>query len=225
MEQDKYYFRVGIFVALMIAAAIFVLGWFSTNRHKESYAAYAIYFEGSVNGLSLGAPIKLKGIDIGNVQEISFDSYENDLIRVIVDIIDSAPIRTDTKASLQMQGITGTSIISLENTNKPEDKIEYLTKKEGDEYLVIGSKKSGLEKVFTSIPELIEELTKLGVQGQRLLSDKNIKGINLMMSDLRGLLAEGKITMREVKMLAKTLREDPSQVLRGPQYKGYEVEK
>lgn len=225
MEQDKYYFRVGIFMTLVIVGAIFVLGWFSTNRHKNTYLTYAIYFDGSVDGLSLGAPVKYKGIHIGDVQNIEFASYENDLIRVLVDIIDTAPIRTDTKASLKMQGITGTSLVSLENINGPDDPIEYVSKQEDEEYLLIGSKKSGLEQVFTSIPELVEELTKLGVQGQKLLSDENVKEVNLLLSDLRGLLAEGKVTMREVKMLAKTLREDPSQVLHGPAYKGFEVEK
>ena len=113
----------------------------------------------------------------------------------------------------------------MDNTNGPDDVIEYLTKAEGEDYLVIGSERSGLEQVFTSIPELIEELTKLGVQGQKLLSDENVKEANLLLTDFRSMLAEGKVTMREIKMLAKTLREDPSQIIRGPQYKGYEVEK
>ena len=225
MEQDKYYFRVGIFMTLVIVAIIFVLGWFSTNRHKDATITYAIYFDGSVNGLSLGSPVKYKGIDVGQVSDIGFASYENDLIRVLVDLLDTAPVRLDTKASLRIQGITGTSIIALDNTNGPDDVIEYLTKAEGEDYLVIGSERSGLEQVFTSIPELIEELTKLGVQGQKLLSDENVKEANLLLTDFRSMLAEGKVTMREIKMLAKTLREDPSQIIRGPQYKGYEVEK
>ena len=225
MEQDRYYFRVGLFVSIVIAAAIYVLGWFASNQHKETRITYAIYFEGSVNGLSRGSPVKYKGIEVGNVLDIGFASYENDLIQVLVDIVDTAPVRKDTKASLQMQGITGTSIVSLENTNKLGEPVEYLAKEEGEEYMVIGSEKSGLEKVFTSVPELIEELTKLGIQGQKLLSDDNINNVNLMMTELRSLLAEGKITMREIKMLSKTLREDPSQVLYGPKYKGYEVEK
>ena len=225
MEQDKYYFRVGLFVTIMIAIIIFVLGVFSTNRQQDIYITYAIYFDSSVNGLSLGSPVKYKGIDVGKVKSIEFDSYQNDFIRVLVDIVDTAPIRQDTQASLQLQGITGTSIISLEDTNDKDAPIVYLSKEEEDEYLVISSAKSDLEQVFTSIPELMEELTRLSGQGQKLLSDENIKEMSRMMVDFRSLMVEGKQTMREFKMLAKTLREDPSQLIRGPKYKGYEVQK
>lgn len=225
MEQDRYYFRVGLFISVLIIAAFFALGWLAANRNNTRQLTYAIYFNNSVNGLSLGSPVKLKGIEIGNVKEIKFSSYEDDQILVLADIDSDAPIRKDTKASLQLQGITGTSMISLENTNKPDAPIEYLKIKEGEEYLVIESKQSGLEKVFTTIPELLEEFKKLGAQGQKLLSDDNIKEVKHTMKDLQSLLAEGKVTMREIKMLAKALREDPSQIIRGPQYKGYEVKK
>lgn len=225
MEQDKYYFRVGLFISLVIVGAIITLGWLASNRSTAPQLTYAIYFNGSVNGLSIGSPVKLKGIEIGSVKQIKFSSYEDDQILVLADIDNDAPIRKDTKASLQLQGITGTSMISLENTNDPKAPIEYLRLKEGKEYLVIESKQSGLEKVFTTIPELVEELKKLGVQGQKLLSDENIKQVNNTMKDMQALLAEGKVTMREVKMLAKTIREDPSQIIRGPKYEGYEVKK
>lgn len=281
MEQERYYFRVGLFVSCIITVAIFVLGWFSSHQGGKSYITYAIYFEGAVDGLSLGSPVKLKGIDVGQVQNIDFASYDDDLIRVLVDIVDTAPVRTDTVASIQLQGITGVSAISLENT---QEKAGYLTKKEGQPYMVINSKQSSLEKVVTNIPELIEqftklssqgqkflsdknvesfssmltelqgmaregnvtmkqvpkmieELTKLQSQGQKLLSDQNIKSISQTLADLKDVLAESKLamqqmnnvlsesktTMREVKMLTKTIRSDPSQILHGPKYKGYEV--
>lgn len=221
MEQERYYFRVGVFVTITLVALTLIASWFATNRQKETFLTYAIFFEGSVDGLSRGAPVRLKGIEVGNVKDISFASYENDLIRVLVDIIDSAPIRTDTYASLQIQGITGTSLISLENTGKNP---EYIRREEGEAYMTIKSKQSSLEKVVTSVPELLDELTTLSQQAQKLLSDQNIRSVNLAIAELRTMLAEGKVTMREIKMLAKTLREDPSKLIRGPKYEGYKID-
>jgi len=222
MEQEKFYFRVGVFVSFTIAMLITVLTWFATSSYRQGTTPYAIYFDVAVNGLSLGSNVELKGINVGTVREIGFAPDKSGQIMVLADIISSAPIRNDTVATLRIKGITGTSLISLDNT---DEDATPLAKKEGEKYPVIKSKLSGLEKVFTSMPELIDELTKLGVQGQKLLSDENIKAVNLMLTDLRGMLAEGKVTMREVKMLAKTLREDPSQILHGSEYKGYEVAK
>src|SRR5262245_26396110 len=115
MEQDGYYFRVGLFVALTMVVAIFVIGWFAGHRDEMGKTTYAIYMKTSVNGLSLGAPVTLSGIQVGNVKEISFVSSDSSTIRVLADIVDTAPVHTDTVASLKLQGITGTSFVGLEN--------------------------------------------------------------------------------------------------------------
>jgi len=222
MEQERFYFRVGIFVTIVITALIITVTWFTTSRHSQGTTPYAIYFQDAVNGLSLGSNVELKGINVGTVRDITFAADKTDTILVLADIIKTAPIRNDTIASLRLKGITGTSVISLESTGEDPAPIE---RQPGEKYLIIKSEKSSLEKVFTSIPGLIDDLTKLGKQGQKFLSDENIAEINSVTMELRNFLAEGKTTMREIKMLSKSLRDDPSQILHGPEYKGYKVEK
>lgn len=267
MEQERYYFRVGLFVTIIITLAVVVLSWFSGRKDTKNYRTYAIFFESSVEGLSLGSPVKFRGIQVGQVIDINFVTYESDHIQVLVNIDDAAPIRTDTVAAIQLQGITGVSMIALENTGI---KADALTKKKGEPYRVIASKRSSLEKVVNTVPELIEQFTKLSTQGQKFLSDENIESFSLMLKDLHALVAEGKVatkelaqleaqgnkllsdanikaitqmlaelqlatqqmnetlaegktTLREARMLTKTLRENPSQILRGSEYKGYKV--
>jgi len=247
MEQESYYFKVGLFVMSMIVTTVVVLSWFSgRDSNSVKQTTFAIYFDGSVEGLTVGSMVKLKGIKVGTVRSIAFSSLDNDAICVLVDVDDRIKIRDDSVASLQMQGITGTAVIALEYKN-PQG--ERLQKKPGEEYAVIPSGKSQLEKVFASVPELLEEITKLTKQGQQLLSEQNIAAINQTLlslsdtaqsldkfvgknkslsvqnalADLSEFLTEGKVTMREVKMLARTLREDPSIVLYGTQHDGVKV--
>lgn len=248
MEQDGYYFRVGLFVAITLTVAIVVIGWFAGHRDELGKTTYAIYMKGAVTGLSLGAPVTLEGIQVGNVTEIAFVTASNDngLIRVLADIVDTAPVRTDTVASLQLQGITGTSLIGLENTGTEP---KPLSAQDKDGYKIIASRPSPLERVFTTIPELIDQMTKLATRGQAMLDDKNIeavhdlitsldasaqtlnkvlggthgKSVEEALEQLNDLLAEGKGTMREVKMLTRTLREDPSVVLYGTKHDGVKV--
>ncbi|MBY0354869.1 MAG: MlaD family protein [Rickettsiales bacterium] len=252
MEQEKYYFRVGILVAVCVVVVVAIIGWFSFTHKNKSYITYAIFFDGSVDGLSIGAPVTFKGINVGTVQSIDFESYNTDRIRVLADIVDTAPVRVDTVASLRLQGITGGSVMALENTRMES---AFLTRKDGETYLVIPSKQSSLEKVITSVPELIEELSKMAKKGQKILSDENIEKFSALLSateiaaqsldatlksvdttsatlskvlggehakslesillELDQLLVEGKITAREIRMLARTIREDPSVILHG----------
>lgn len=244
MEKDRYYLSVGVFMLLLIAGAIATLGWFASNQTRDHYITYAIYFEGSVDGLTLGSPVKLKGIEVGHVKQIEFASYENDLIRVLVDIKDTAPIRKDSIATMQIQGITGTSTVSLDN--KGSDETEYLVRKEDEDYLVIQSRPSSLEQLFASLPEVLGELKGLSAQVKKLLSDdnlmlvnsslhrlersaknleiwfgvKNNKAFGQVLIELNQALIEGKVTLREVKMLSRTLRENPSVLIHGEKHEG-----
>jgi paraquat-inducible protein B len=61
---------VGSFVlgaALLAVAAITVFG--SGRLFRESHP-FVLYFQGSVNGLNPGAPVKFKGVEVGSVQRI-----------------------------------------------------------------------------------------------------------------------------------------------------------
>lgn len=245
MEKDAYYLRVGTFVAIALVSAILVLSYFADGKSRLFHITYAIYFDGGVDGLSLGSPVTLKGIQVGQVSDISFASYETDQVRVLVNIQDTAPVRTDTVATIQIQGITGTSLISLNNEIKAEDTapIQYLVKQPGEEYLVIRSKPSSIEELFASVPDMIAGITKLTNRAELLLSEENVAHINQTLAgvetmfgplnqqslgqllvELNQATIEGKIALREIKMLARTLREDPSIILRGTQHEGTRLE-
>jgi paraquat-inducible protein B len=58
-------FVVGALTLLVIA--VIALGSGQLFRHTREYV---LYFDGSVNGLNIGAPIKLKGVEIGSVKNI-----------------------------------------------------------------------------------------------------------------------------------------------------------
>jgi phospholipid/cholesterol/gamma-HCH transport system substrate-binding protein len=250
MEQDRYYLRVGMFMSVLITAAVLIISDFVVSGHKEDYDIYAIYFKGSVDGLGLGSQVRLKGITVGNVKNISFATDKNNQILVLVSALKGAPIHNDTVATMQALGITGTSYISLTDTgDNPTPK----TRKPGEEYPVIASTPSSLEKVFNSIPDLVEEVKKLSIRGQALLSDDNIAAINHTLKsidstaqsvdgsakalkailgahdsqslasaieELNETLAEAKLTLREIRMLARTVRDDPSVLIHGVQHEG-----
>ncbi|MBI1214984.1 MAG: MCE family protein [Alphaproteobacteria bacterium] len=222
METEKYYFRVGFFCLAVLIGLVWLLFAFGGGHDSKNFVRYAIYFDNSVSGLARGAPVKLRGIEVGLVDDLHFVSRDNDRIVAVVDIVDNAPIREDTVASIDFQGITGTSYISLDNTesNAPP---AFLRKKPGQEFPVIQSKKSGLQNVLSNAPELMGKLALTNQQLQKLLSDQNIGALQGLFVQAHDLMLESTATMREIRMLARTLREDPAVVLHGDKYRGYKV--
>jgi len=246
MEQDGFYLRVGLFVSALVVAAIMIIGAFATSGHKDDYEIYGIYITGSVDGLGIGSPVRLKGITIGNVKTISFAQKEKNEILVLVNVLKDAPIRNDTVASVQMLGITGTSYIAMNDTgDDPTPKV----KKDGEDYPIIASIPSSFEKVFNNIPEVLEEVKKLSVRGQALLNDDNIAAVNHTLKSIDGsaekledilgskdsqsvasallqlneTLLEAKLALREIRMLARTVRDDPSVIIHGVQHDGKQL--
>ena len=61
-------FLVGSLVLLIAAVLIFGGGQFFKKKPE-----YVIYFDGALNGLNVGAPVKLQGVQIGTVKEISLE--------------------------------------------------------------------------------------------------------------------------------------------------------
>jgi paraquat-inducible protein B len=61
-------FLVGSLALLIVAVLIFGGGQFLKKKSE-----YVIYFDGALNGLNVGAPVKLQGVQIGAVKEITLE--------------------------------------------------------------------------------------------------------------------------------------------------------
>jgi paraquat-inducible protein B len=93
---------IGLFVlgGLALAAALVLI--FGGGRYFTSAQKYVAYFHGSVNGLNVGAPVKLKGVGIGRVTDIlvQYDMQNN---RVLTPVIVQVDLRklTDIRENHQ----------------------------------------------------------------------------------------------------------------------------
>jgi phospholipid/cholesterol/gamma-HCH transport system substrate-binding protein len=224
METEKHYFKVGLFFIAVIAAFIFFTTTFGNGNGSQSLRRYAIYFDQGVDGLARGAVVKLRGIPVGLVSDISFAAANNDRILVIADIDETAPVRADTVASIALQGITGSSYLSLENT-LPTTDAPPLKVEAGEKYPVIRAQPSGLQALLSNAPAMMGKLTQTVDQAQKLLSDRNIDDTQALLPEAHDALTEAAGAFREIKMLARELREDPSIIIHGSKYQGYQVPK
>ena len=69
-------FLVGSLTLLIVAVLVFGGGQFLKKKTE-----YVIFFDGALNGLNIGAPVKLQGVQIGTVKEISLE-IDKKLVRI-----------------------------------------------------------------------------------------------------------------------------------------------
>lgn len=159
----KQSWQVGAFVVAGIGFFILSLFLLGGGYVFQSYKTFKIQFE-HVQGLNPGAVVSLAGLNIGNVQGISF-SEAGAFVEVVVKVESSqaARITASSKADLRTQGALGDKYIYItpgapgENALQEGATIAVLTTK--DLLAVIAERGGEAERVF-DILENVNEITK-----------------------------------------------------------------
>ena len=168
METDKHYFLEGLFIiGLSVAAAVFFL-WLANPGHRDD-VIYRIHFAESVSGLALGDPVKFRGVDVGKVKTMGIDPADPRRVQVDVRLRKEAPVKTDTKASLKLKGITGVVFIEL-NGGAPNAQTLVAVTPEG-RIPEIASEKSSLTTVMDQLPKVIEKFSAIEEQTKKVVTD------------------------------------------------------
>ncbi len=103
---------IGTIALAILAAGFFGLLGVRKYRAVSQESRMRIVFEGgSASGLRRGGSVNFDGVQIGEVLSLRLDTPRKVVAEVRVDR--SAPIRKDTVAGLEFQGLTGIAAISL----------------------------------------------------------------------------------------------------------------
>lgn len=168
METDKHYFIEGLFIIVFaIAAAIFAVWLGSPGRHDD--VIYRIHFPDSVSGLTVGDPVKYRGIDVGTVKSMIIDPDNSRLVLVDVRLRKETPVKTDTRASLTLKGITGVVFIEL-NGGDPAAKTLLAVTPQG-KIPEIPSEKTGLKAMLDELPKLVEKFGVIEDQVKKVVTN------------------------------------------------------
>jgi phospholipid/cholesterol/gamma-HCH transport system substrate-binding protein len=168
METDKRYFIEGLFIiAFAIAAALFAV-WL-VNTGKRDDVVYRIHFGESVSGLALGDPVKFRGVDVGSVTTIGLDPANSQLVQVDVRLRKDTPVKTDTRASLKLKGITGVVYVELTGGSPGAQNLAAATA-EG-QVPEIAYEKSSLANILDQLPRVISKFSALEDRAAKVVSD------------------------------------------------------
>jgi len=184
METRASHIAVGAFVLVLLLGLIGFLVWISKFRTEDNLARYDILFEEAVTGLELDSNVRYRGVPVGRVRDIRIDPQNIERIRVTIEVRDDTPVKSDTKATLEMQGLTGGIYILLnEGTQTAADLPKTMTAP----YPEIGSRRSALAQIFQGAPELIAKGNLLLDKVTLLFDDENRGAIKKILGNVESL--------------------------------------
>lgn len=155
--------------------------WLLKPAKEAQMRTYAIYFEESVLGLNLDAPVKYRGISVGKVTELSISPRNSEEVRVLVSVLASTPIKSSTRAQLTSQGITGLSYVNLSFGEDADAK--PLERLQGEEYAVIKTIPSLLIKIENTMGDITLRLSETLEHLNLLLQEENQKDFALLLKN------------------------------------------
>ena len=168
MKSKAGYIRTGIFVVTLTAALVFGTLWLAAGGSPGAYDTYITYMTESVSGLSPDAALTYRGVNVGKVTDIAIDPHNPSRVRLMLQVKHGVPIKKDTEATLEMQGLTGLATIDLLG-GSPGSPV--LVKTEGEPFPVIPSRPSLLVRLDSVISDLLGNLIDMTAKLNRVLDD------------------------------------------------------
>ena len=199
MEKNANYALVGLATVILTVALIVFGIWLARLGFARDYDLYDIVFQGPVRGLTEGGEVQFNGIKVGEVTTIALDKGNPRNVIARARVSEDVPIRADSFATLEPQGITGLNYVQITagTASRPllKDVAEAQCARQrpriGQECIpILRSQRSAISDLLegggTVLTRTIEALDRVN----RVLSDQNIKTFSAALSDTQAVTAE-----------------------------------
>jgi paraquat-inducible protein B len=194
---------IGAFVLGAIALIVIAILVFGSGRLFRQTRNFVLYFDSSVNGLRIGAPVKVKGVEVGSVKDIRLlvgQGTAGDKIPVIIEIDLKKLIRRGAAAAaettvdpeamqkvivdrglrgqLDMESlVTGLLYVALDFF--PDTPINLVQKPGGDyDYPEIPTLPTTLEQAKGALTRVISKLEDIDFKELDANLQATLKGVN-----------------------------------------------
>jgi phospholipid/cholesterol/gamma-HCH transport system substrate-binding protein len=171
MENKAHAMAAGAFV-LVVSALLAVLA-FWLMRDKTQRDMYELSTNEIISGLQPQATVNFRGVPVGKVEFIGFDSKIKGNVLVRVSIARDAPVTQSVFATVASQGVTGLGFIQLDDTGESTVRLAV----NDDNPPRIPFKSGGLDKLLKQSEVIFKQVALASVQLGKLLSDDNQKVI------------------------------------------------
>lgn len=184
METRANNLLIGSFVIILVIALFAFIVWIAGLRDQER-VYYRIQFSESVAGLAVGGNVRFNGIQVGTVQSIKLDNQNPDMVTVIVGIDPDTPVRRDSVASLELQGITGVSFVQISGGTPESPRLVGGQLNQTEPLPEIQARMSFIAEVFSGAPHLVRNATDLLANASQLLDAETRQNFRAIVADIR----------------------------------------
>lgn len=196
MENRVSYILIGLFVFVLAFTTVGFVLWLGKYAQMDVYSYYNVVTKESVSGLNLKAPVKLRGVSVGEVKDILINDKNSEEVIVLIQVKEGTPIKEDTYALIELQGITGLSYIQLQGGLNESPLLK--TGKSKEKYGLIPSRPSILSRADKTLGDIGDKMKRVLDKTDTAMSEKNLKNFEEILENLETLTTSLNTTMQAI---------------------------
>jgi phospholipid/cholesterol/gamma-HCH transport system substrate-binding protein len=178
MENKAHAMAAGAFV-LVATLLLGLLGiWLTRDTTQRDF--YEMSTSETISGLQPQAAVRFRGVPIGKVEMIGFDTKVKGNVLIRVSIDRTAPVTKSAFATVASQGVTGLGFIQLDDNGESTERLVP----NDDDPPRIPIKPGGIEKLLKQSEVIFNQIEQASTRLNKLLSDENQQGITAAMAQV-----------------------------------------
>lgn len=199
--RSSFELKVGIFIFIgivILSVIVFSVGNFYTI--KRGYTLDVLF--SFANGISIGAPVRYAGVEVGEVQDIEvyFDEKEKQpMVRLLLWVSQNTWINEDAKANINTLGLLGEKYLEIVPGTREAKLLRRGDILRGQDPVSTEELARETKETLAKVDHMIESINKLvGDEDFRLSIKNTISNVESLSVDLRALVSlakEGKGTV------------------------------
>jgi phospholipid/cholesterol/gamma-HCH transport system substrate-binding protein len=167
--------KVGIFIFIgivILSVIVFSIGNFYTV--KKGYTLNVIF--SFANGISIGAPVRYSGVEVGEVQDIKvyFDEHENKpMVKLFIWVSQNTWINEDAKATINTLGLLGEKYLEITPGTRETRLLQKGDTLAGYDPVSTEDITRSTKELVTKMGSLIESINKIADDAEFRIALKN----------------------------------------------------
>ena len=188
MERRANYALVGMVTLGLFVGLIAFVVWLAGFQFNKQYDIYDVLFIGPVRGISEGGEVHFNGIKVGEVTKLSLDATDPNRVIARVRLTSGVPIRVDSYAVLEPQGITGVNYIQITGGSPGKPLLKDVTPH--GQVPVIRTQRSAISDLLEGGGTVLQRAVDTLDRVNKILSDRNIAQASATLANLKAMSDE-----------------------------------
>ena len=180
METRANYVLIGGFALAGFIGLLGLLFWFAQVELDRQFAYYDIDFQ-SVSGLGDASDVRFAGLPVGRVVDVRLSPENDGRVRVRIEVDASTPVRSNSIATIEAQGVTGVSFVGI-SAGTPD--AELLADASEAEVPMIRAGRSVLQSLSREAPQILTETLKVVRQLHELIGGENQRRVSNILENI-----------------------------------------